>query len=502
MENQFFIKNGSFCFIIPFFTENSFVCNTFFNELKSKLDTLETQELDKNKKKQERKDIIKKLKAKFINDIKTDYFSEIKPNFHTRFCKGIKHNEKEYNGRFVCKCMSSAVKFHDDISQKKNTAHFFLDSFEVNYQHKNFKCSFKFNTILYLTHEDNEKAAYLLFEINMVDINEFKSTLHYINSEQIIFIKHLFYKSKMKLQIQRLSNNKEIKNNCSLQEWVNEYINQLILALKLNYNKDVPEYISKYAFKYSFIELKDICDKNGKDLDIDFNHIDINFLDKYSQQAYGLLLSDEGWYKTPIQITKRKLQDYWTTRDFLCTFFLQHNALLFNLKNTEKGKIYTKFEEEWFSKYQENKYKDYVSHNPCLTGVDSLAIFPFLKAIYKEINIDRFEQNYKNTDKFEDTEFIRKSVSDKIKEARKELDLLQEILDKTSLNLGEIASMEKCIYKQFGIIEKMEQIKERYQQQVDQLNFIYEDANNQNILNLTILTFILGILSLILSFFN
>ena len=82
------------------------------------------------------------------------------------------------------------------------------------------------------------------------------------------------------------------------------------------------------------------------------------------------------------------------------------------------------------------------------------------------------------------------------------MDLLQEILDKTSLNLGEIASMEKCIYRQFGIIEKMEQIKERYQQQVDQLNFIYEDANNQNILNLTILTFILGILSLILSFFN
>ena len=125
MENQFFIKNGSFCFIIPFFTENSSVCNTFFNELKSKLETLKTQELDKNKKKQEREDIIKKAKAKFINDIKNDYFSEIKPNFHTKFCKGIKNHEKEYNGRFVCKCMSSAVKFHDDISQKKNIAHFF-----------------------------------------------------------------------------------------------------------------------------------------------------------------------------------------------------------------------------------------------------------------------------------------------------------------------------------------------------------------------------------------
>ena len=41
----------------------------------------------------------------------------------------------------------------------------------------------------------------------------------------------------MKVQIQRLSNNKETKNNYSLQQWIDEYINQLCLALKLDSKK-------------------------------------------------------------------------------------------------------------------------------------------------------------------------------------------------------------------------------------------------------------------------
>lgn len=509
MKNQFFIKKGSFCFIVPFFTENSSVCNTYFKDLKNEIKQLEQKVPDEDLKRAERKKIIKELKEKFISQIRTDYFPDIKPNLKTRFCEEIKSGGGNYNGRFLCKCMSSAVKFHDDISQQRNAAQFFLDSFKVIYNYGEFECSFNFNTILYLMHEDKEKAAYLSVEINMEDINDFKivdkiSVPHSVRSEQIIFIKHLFYKSKMRMQIQRLTNNKETLNNYSLQQWVKDYLNNLCIALKLDKDRDVPEYISNHAFEYSFIELKDICDINGEELDIDFNNIDKNFLDKYSRQAYGLLLSDEGWDKTPLQIIKSKLQDYWTTRNFVCTFFLQHNALLFNLKNTKRGEEYKDFGCEWFSNYQENKYMEYVSDHPCLTGVDSLSIFPFLKAIYKEINIDYFEHNYNKADKYDDNafddSFIWQSVSKRINTARKELESLQDILSQTSLNLGEIAGMEKCIYKQFGIIEKTARIKDLYKQQVDKLNFIYESANNKNILNLTLLTFILGLFSLLISF--
>lgn len=126
MKNQFFIKKGSFCFIIPFFTENSSVCNQYFNKLKENIEKLEKTETDENSKRGKRKKIIKYLKENFINEIKkeTDYFTNIKPNFHTKFCR-IRPGEDKYNGRFLCKCMSSAIKFHDDISQQKNAVQFF-----------------------------------------------------------------------------------------------------------------------------------------------------------------------------------------------------------------------------------------------------------------------------------------------------------------------------------------------------------------------------------------
>lgn len=487
MNNQFFIQKGSFCFIIPFFTENSYVCKNFFNNLKNLYNSDKTYSSHGEFK--------KKAKKKFAKlTIKTDYFPEIEPNLQTKFCPK-KH--LGYSGRFLCKCMSSAVKFHDDISQEKDAVHLFLDSFNVKYIHPNVKCSFKFNTVLYLIHDDNEKAAYLLIEINMEDIDNFNIEnpnllKKYISSEQIIFIKHLFYKNKMKLQIERLSNKREKKNDCSLQEWVIDYIRQLCIALKIDHNKDVPKYIFKHAFDYSFIELKKICDVDENDLNIDFNNIDTDFLEKYSKQTYGLLLSDEGWERTPTQITKTKLQDYWTTRDFVCTFILQKNALLFNLKDTQKGKMYSEFEKKWFINYKESKYQEYVSNSPCITGIDTLAIFPFLKAIYKEIRIDRFfEQNYTVNKK-------NKEISTEITDVKEKLEALQSILFQSSLNLEEIANMEKCIYKQFGIIDKIEKMKELYKQHTDKMTFIYEDTNNKSIYKLTILTLILGLLSLTL----
>lgn len=503
MENQFYIKKGSLCFIIPVFTEKSKVCDKYLNKLAIDLKRINDEGLDKNGRRKCRRNTIKGSKLEFINDPRIyRHF----PNIQTNFQSAPKCT-KTYEGRFLCQCCASAIKFHDDGIQKKNTMQFHLDSFNIKYHLENdgndktpssiedaFECSFNMNVILYLMHEEDEKIAYLLFEVNMADIEDFciindTSTFNnYVKSEQIIFIKHLFYKSKMTVQINDKKSDKE-----NLQEWVNDYIKRLCMALEIEYKGNVPEYIEEHAFKYSFIELKEVCNENGDELDIDFNEMN-RFLDNHSQQIYGLLLSDEGWVNTPKHVVKDKLQDYWTTRDYICTFFLQHNALLFNLRESTRGKKLSNFSKEWYSIYQDGKYKEYVSSHPCLTGIDTLAIFTFLNAIYKEINLDRFEWKFKN----EKNENVSNTMA-KIKVARRDLKLLQEIMNKTSLKLGEIVSMETYLYKHFGIIEKTKRIKELYEQQVNTLNFDYNDANNKIINKLTIITIIIGFFSLIIS---
>lgn len=533
MEEHFFIKRGSLCFVIPIFTEESNACEEFFSNLKQIFEESEKNDANiaiqqdfndkkshndpkKTKIKEEKENFTRRLKENYAQINKNKVFF-ISPNFGT--CEG-------YNGRFLCNCVSVAVKFHDDISLRKNTAQFYLGKFEVEYKYtinsngqkpsidsKNgFKCIFKFNAMLYLTHEDNEKAAYLVLEINKDDIGDFSITdivspKGCIKTEQIIFIKHLFYKSKMKVNVKWIDNKTQkhqpsenvslesatCEANVSLQEWAYKYIKDLCDALGINPLTSVPGYYESrntLLFNYSFIELNKICDNIGNELIMDFSDVENNFLNKYSKVAYGMLLSDEGWCYTPSYEVKEKLRNYWTTRNFLCAFFLQHNALLFNFTETRSRDLYRKYCHKWFSVYEKNRYKEYVDIKPCLTGIDSLSIFPFLKAVYKEIKIERLEKEYKNSGV---------KVVENIKKKKDELSKLQEVLKDTSLNLKEIVCMEDCINKQFGIVEKVKGIKDLYEQEVDKLNFMYNSQNNKYIFRLTLVSAIVGLLSPLLA---
>lgn len=486
MTNQFFIKNGSLCFIIPFFTENSSVCKTLSKGLEKNLNLFSKD------------DTIKEVKGNFIKKIQKDsLFPNAEINYCPISCKNHKNIQyKKRVGRFLCDCSSNAIKFHDDGIQRKNFTQFYLDNFKITYKSSNvdnFSCSFEMAALLYLMNEENQKVAYLLLEIDMrkIQYGDNSCSLKGINSDPIIFIKHLFYKKKLEVQIEEIKEHTETQEKeKSLQEWVVNYMNKLCKALHV---KDpIPEYIKYHAFKYSFIELKEICTPRGRLIELD--NID-DFLSRYSQQIYGLLLSDEGWSNVPIETIKPKLQDYWTTRDYACTFFLQHNALAFNLKDSKSGQKQLELGQKWFAKYNDNKYAEYVSNHPCLTGIDTLTIFTFLDAIYKEINIDKYERRIREG--MNNKTFW--SVSTKIRKTRERIDRLQEILNNTSVGLEEMASMERCIYKQFGIIEQISRVKDLYKQLVEELNFEYDDKNNNKIAWLTLLTVIIGLLSPFLS---
>ena len=115
-------------------------------------------------------------------------------------------------------------------------------------------------------------------KINKEDINDFSITKQEkpagtITAEQIIFIKHLFYKQKMEVTIDN-------EEKCSIQNWLVKYLDKLCKGLGIK-KDDIPEYVFEHAFDYSVIELKEICDKDGNDINIKFNDIDADFNEYY-----------------------------------------------------------------------------------------------------------------------------------------------------------------------------------------------------------------------------
>ena len=229
MAKQFFIKNGSLCFIVPFFTDGSSVCDTLSYRL--------GKYLTPNKDHETNKQIVEEQ----IDNIKIDFIAGIISSFpqaQTNYCPNSCSNKnanilyKDIKGRFLCNCFSNAIKFHDDDIQRKNFTQFYLDNFKITYNSDivpNFECSFEMTVLLYLMNEDKQRVAYLLLEIDMQTIKygvnavSSKSDKSFIKSDSIIFIKHLFYKNKLVVQIHNGQRN--VKQN--LQEWVVEYIKTL-----------------------------------------------------------------------------------------------------------------------------------------------------------------------------------------------------------------------------------------------------------------------------------
>lgn len=479
---ELYIKEGSFCFIIPFFSKGSDICDRYFNEL---------NEARENKNKNLKNEDAEKITKNFINQLRSPSFPYIKANFIQKDCK-FKNN---YKRRFLCQCVSSAIKFHDDISQRNNTTQIHLDTYTVEYSHNKHWCTFTFNTFLYISHNDDQKTSFLIIDINITNINGnlfISLPSKALSPDYIIFIKHLFYKQKMKVILKR--NNTEPTNYNSLQEWITNYTTDLIDALHIrNHKKPIPDYVQSAAFKYSFIEIKEIRNINDWPTDINFDNIPI-FLKEYSSVTYGLLLSDEGWRSVPPHVSANKLQDYWLTRNFSCIFFLQHNAILFNLKTTSRGKSYTHAGNKWFEMYDDNKYVDYISSSPCITGIDTLALFVFLKVISKQIHIDQ-EFDKINPEDSNKTSKIEKKQS----EIENNLNSLTNILNSPTFMLGEMQSMEKGIYKQFGIFDTIKNLQKKYDQLSNELHFRHEITSNKKIRTLTLWTIIIGSLQTLIA---
>lgn len=241
MDDKFYIKDGSFCFIIPFFTKESDICDQFFQNLKNKRKEVDANfSGDENIK--EKMKVTEITKNEFVQNIKNANFPFIQTNFSCKFCT---QEQLLYKRKHLCQCVSSAVKFHDDISQKNDSTQLYLDHYSASYSHNDVFCEFDFNVILYINHDNEGKISYVVIEMNTKNIkgNLFSDVTpdDTLDPEYIIFIKHLFYKRKMTLDLIRKGST-EKKEYC-LQNWATDYMRKLCVALGISYHSAVPDYV-------------------------------------------------------------------------------------------------------------------------------------------------------------------------------------------------------------------------------------------------------------------
>ena len=484
MAKEFFGEEGSLAFVIPFFftTEDgneSNVCTRLFNKVKPDDD----------------RDQYEEYKDELRNAL-SNRFPYVEVGFHGASGKCGKkrcyfdeecHGKTDsYKGRNLCPCLSVSRKFHDDASQNIPRIELCLGRYHVRYIVPNPEDIFEFyiDALLLLSNETGGEGGYLVFNISLDSVkgNCIENVTHN-KLDNFIFIKHLFYKDRLKCSI----NN---EHNISIKEWAGNVFRSLMTALEITcYGTDEGN-TGGIAFRYSIMELNNIKEKdNPKDRPL-LSKMK-SFLNDYRNQVYGLMVSDEGWrYISDNEMKSKFENNHWSSRNFSTAFFLGHNALIITQsgetgnndveKGAENENTYTKFSEKWYGKYgpadDSNFYKVYARLRPCIPGVATRIFYAFLKAIYKEIVLERVE-HLSDGNAFTDEEKFRR---------------LAFALQQHSMSLDAIKSVEDSIYSQFEIPDKLKSLRDRYEQEAN-------NVQNKKVVNLTHVTLAMSLAALIIA---
>jgi len=466
MNNDTFICNeGKIAFILPFsYNQSTKKRKNFWDECFGEY----KQEFNDNS--TLRKEYYLNGKSKLIQRLNKESYIFKDAECNCNLC-----NKNQYDGKFLCEIHSISNKFHDDVSQEKkqitiSLGHYYK-SFE-NIEKKRF--DFIIDAILIIDNENH--YGYLIFNINL---NSFKNKGLFSNkeykSDAIIFLKHLFYKKRLKVQTTNPYNPN--CNGIAIQEWTAKYFKSLMNALGIVH----PFINNKYiAFDYSIIELNNIKNSDKKCISIeDIEHVK----NKYINQLYGLLVSDEGWNYVPTLHLRRKFHDnYFSTRKHTCTFVIGYNALIINQSDDTYVRPYKEYAVKWFEKYmQEEKdfnYCSYFTISSCIPGLENHIFQVFINSIYKNKILEQTIKLQNKNDK-------------SIQQLEKTLSQLTDALETHSLYLGEIKDVENYIHKEFGINEKIRKIQGNYQHKNNKLKTRYDEQQNNSVRTLTYATIII-----------
>ena len=374
MAKEFFGEEGSLAFVIPFFftTEDgneSNVCTRLFNKVEPDDD----------------RDQYEEYKDELRNAL-SNRFPYVEVGFHGASGesgeKRCYYNEKchgktdSYKGRNLCPCLSVSRKFHDDASQNIPRIELCLGRYHVCYTVPNSKDLFEFyiDALLLLSNETGGEGGNLVYNISLDSVKGYCiENVTYNKLDNFIFIKHLFYKDRLKCSI----NNEQ---NISIQEWAGKLFSSLMTALEITCYETDEGNTGGIAFRYSIMELNNIKGK-GQSKDILLLSDMESFLNDYCNQVYGLMVSDEGWrYISDNEMKSKFENNHWSSRNFSTAFFLGHNALIITQsgetgnndveKGAENENTYTKFSEKWYGKYGPaddsnfySRYADFVKPN-------------------------------------------------------------------------------------------------------------------------------------------
>lgn len=458
---------GSLCFNIPLevFIDKNVLWDGYYKEVLPYIDNKKRCFEQKNK-------LVEKFKPSF-------------PDASATMKCPDEEEKNNYKSRFLCHCFSVAEKFLDDKDHGNHALQFFLGKYEISYRYldtKNRIKDFTFNICFSLHSWLRKYNTKLEIETNILLHISFEK----LSAEDIIFMKHLFYKKKLKCYIDN--------ENISIMDWVVNKLKDIDKIINPIGDKNIYDPYEDFRFDNSLLELYPL---EMKEEDLHLNAV--NYGDKYAALLYGLITSDESWKFIDEQEAVKRLKTKWSLRPFKCVYFIRSNGLILNTPGLAREHVDNQL--AIFHRYQydntegrtSQKYIEYCKLQPCVSGVKSMILFTFQDVSYQKRMITRAIKKVDNA--LSDT---KTNKSTRAKELRKHQNNLFKLIERNTFGASEMVNIQSLLVNSSSFPQLIEHLKEKYNRTVILLENENAERTNKIIRILTYCTVGIGIIQIIL----
>lgn len=289
-------------------------------------------------------------------------------------------------------------------------------------------------------------------------------------TDDVIFLKHLFYGKRLQLHFSLKIFETGVNHLSYLDEVVDYYLGKVCFAL--TGENTIRDRAMATVTEIRQVKVPEILDPAG--------------LAYAPKQIYGLMLSDEGWRFVPQATAQPSNLKTWTTRDFFNVWSLNEHLLVFNCASGTRYQDYLACQSALRLAYGLEP-EHYFTFQPDFAGLNHGPLLVLENGLVMRTLLNQMLRPPK--------------IQGSMKSFLEERDRLVQVLAKLSaISMRELSRIQRLVKENLQIDEDIIDLQERLATLERTLTFKYNKRINISLLALAVISSVVAIISLVATF--
>ncbi len=211
------------------------------------------------------------------------------------------------------------------------------------------------------------------------------------------------------------------------------------------------------------------------------------------KRLYGMLTGDEGWRHVPVELARERMNEGWTSRDFVKAVVFNNSYLLLNLNCESAHRDYLAGQYGYQYRYY-NGMNEYFTMDADTAGVNHGFFFSAETGLVVKTVVDRQLEDRPNLERAHGV-----MLGNEIKEnKRRRIGMIGMLNKVETVSISELGELDALVLRQLNTSERVESIRSLLELLESDLDLLYSTNTNYMVTLLTLLGLVFALIQIVI----